>query len=333
MKKLFSFISMFCMSMIVFAQNTLVATLTHGNEISMYYGAYALQQANRAAQSGDVIHLSGGSFQASNITKGISLRGTGIDDVNPTYIIGGFEINIPSSDTCRLTMEGIYCYNGVTMRGTFNSPLFTKNLFTQITFTSTSTIKNALFANCKILRGNTNGTATTVQFINSYVSQIPVSDNSAAAFVNCVIDSKYDSFTGFAAHHMRNSNFLSCIFYTQECYSLPSSSTATNCVSIGCSDFFSGNPTNKGNTCLGKNEFEQLFKNFTGTYSRDQKFELCDEAKTKYLGTDGTEVGMHGGPLPYSSIPSYPRITKMNVANKATADGKLSVEIEVSAAE
>jgi hypothetical protein len=42
---------------------------------------------------------------------------------------------------------------------------------------------------------------------------------------------------------------------------------------------------------------------------------------------------MHGGVLPYDATPSYPQITRMNVANKTTADGKLSVEIEVSAAE
>jgi hypothetical protein len=75
-----------------------------------------------------------------------------------------------------------------------------------------------------------------------------------------------------------------------------------------------------------------LFKTFTGS-SDSTEFELTDEAKATYLGTDGKEVGMYGGDLPYSSTPSYPQITKMNVANKTTADGKLSVEIEVSAAE
>ena len=76
-----------------------------------------------------------------------------------------------------------------------------------------------------------------------------------------------------------------------------------------------------------------MFKSFTGSYSDNQTFELTDAAKAKYLGTDGTEVGMHGGVLPYDTTPSYPQITKMNVASKTTADGKLSVEIEVSAAE
>ena len=61
--------------------------------------------------------------------------------------------------------------------------------------------------------------------------------------------------------------------------------------------------------------------------------ELTDEAKTTFLGADGTQVGLYGGMLPYNSTPSYPRITKFDVAKKSTADGKLSVEIEVSAAQ
>ena len=64
-----------------------------------------------------------------------------------------------------------------------------------------------------------------------------------------------------------------------------------------------------------------------------ETFELTDEAKTKYLGTDGTEVGIYGGNLPFDPTPSNPQITKCNVASKSTADGKLSVDIEVRAAE
>lgn len=61
--------------------------------------------------------------------------------------------------------------------------------------------------------------------------------------------------------------------------------------------------------------------------------DLTDEAKAQYKGSDGTQVGMYGGTLPFNTTPSYPQITKMNVAKKTTADGKLSVEIEVSAAQ
>jgi hypothetical protein len=59
-------------------------------------------------------------------------------------------------------------------------------------------------------------------------------------------------------------------------------------------------------------------------------YKLTDEAAAKYLGTDGTQVGMYGGASPFSPIPNYPRIKKFNVASQPTADGKLDVEIQVS---
>ncbi len=70
------------------------------------------------------------------------------------------------------------------------------------------------------------------------------------------------------------------------------------------------------------------------TYVQDRyNFKLTDEAAAKYLGTDGTQVGMYGGNLIYDENPTIPQITKCNVAAKSTADGKLSVDIEVKAAE
>lgn len=62
-------------------------------------------------------------------------------------------------------------------------------------------------------------------------------------------------------------------------------------------------------------------------------YELTDEAKQEYVGNDGTEIGIYGGNLPWSTRILSPQITKCNVASKTTADGKLSVDIEVKAAE
>ena len=62
-------------------------------------------------------------------------------------------------------------------------------------------------------------------------------------------------------------------------------------------------------------------------------FELTETAVATYLGNDGTQVGIYGGNLPYDENPTIPQITKCNVASKSTADGKLSVDIEVKAAE
>jgi hypothetical protein len=81
-----------------------------------------------------------------------------------------------------------------------------------------------------------------------------------------------------------------------------------------------------------------LFKTYSQTnintfISDIDDFTLTDKAAAKYLGTDGTQVGIFGGSLPYDEEPTIPQITKCNVASKSTADGKLSVDIEVKAAE
>ena len=306
----------------------------------MYYGTYALRDAMNAAQSGDVINLSGGAFQAVNITKGITLRGTGIDDAAPTYISGNFTINVPTEDANRLSVEGIRSTGTITMKGTFNSPYFVKSAFYEFYY-DVPTIKNAMFADCRISGYFQLTGASTVQFINSYISYFHNENqkNTAASFINCVIcpsdkGSSWNIEHRAAVEYIQNSQLLNSIIYwkssTTQTYSLDQSSIATNCVAIGFDRLFNAQAANTNNKTA---TFTELFKTFTGSYSHSQQFELTDEAKTTYLGTDGTEVGMHGGVLPYDSTPSYPQITKMNVANKTTADGKLSVEIEVSAAE
>jgi hypothetical protein len=70
-----------------------------------------------------------------------------------------------------------------------------------------------------------------------------------------------------------------------------------------------------------------------GKWSDSETFELTDDCIANYKGTDGTQVGIYGGSMPFSITPSNPQITKCNVASKSTADGKLSVDITVQGAE
>ena len=330
MKKLFfTLVAAMLAATATFAQSTLVATLTHGENVTMYYGTYALRDAHKAAESGDVINLSGGAFQAIDITKAVTLRGSGIDAQDPTFIVNDLSINIPTTDTGRMSMEGIRCANRVYLKGTLTNAYFLKCQFYQMQCYSSSstTIKNAMLADCKVtntcyLYGN-----STFQFINSFVNGFDnQSDNVAASFINCVIR----GYSGYASN-FTYSQMVNCVICVSYNY-LPSSSVANNCVSVGVSsDIFQNTPSSTG--CKTVKSYAEVFKTFTGTYSDTETFELAEAAKTSYLGTDGMQVGMYGGVLPYSSTPSYPQITKMNVANKTTADGKLSVEIEVSAAQ
>ena len=68
MKKLFLSLVALVMATMSYAQSKLVATLTHGDKVTMYDGASAFKKAYNAAQSGDVITLSGGSFSGVTIS-------------------------------------------------------------------------------------------------------------------------------------------------------------------------------------------------------------------------------------------------------------------------
>lgn len=337
MKKFFfSLVAAMMAATATFAQSTLVATLTHGENVTMYYGTYALREAYDAAVSGDVINLSGGGFQAVDIAKALSLRGTGIDETTPTSIIGDFIINIPSTDTGRFSMEGIRCQGYITLTGAFDNPYFLKSQFGEIGFSSEPTIKNAMFVNCKITANwlSLSG-MSSAQFVNSYVSGFlnQSEATSSASFVNCIIRPRYGEYAG----DLRSCQLMNCILFnngSQYSSSLPSTTIASNCVAINDNGRMSGLFDNsQTNPNCGYAVYSEMFKDFTGEYSDSQTFELSEEGKKRQLGTDGSEIGLYGGLMPYTSIPSYPRITKMNVANKTTADGKLSVEIEVSAAQ
>ena len=311
------------------AQNTLVATLSHGDNITMYYGNNAFVNAHKAAVSGDIINLSGGTFTGTTITKAITIRGTGIDAANPTFI-GNTTIDIAADDACRFMMEGIRCTGELKFYDTNNYPTFQKCLFDKILpqgDTSRGHVRNAMYIDCKIIteyKSTTQSKSHAAQFINCYVSNVYHYNSTNDKYLNCIMNNH--------PANIRNSLLVNCIIFraSNTTNVLPATSIATNCVAINVPNTFNNS---QSNTDCTTSTFEEMFKDFTGTYTDAQTFELTEEAKAKFLGTDGTEVGMHGGVFPYTSTPSYPQITKMNVANKTTADGKLSVDIEVSAAQ
>lgn len=321
MKKFFVYlmavVTMAVCSVSAFAQNTLVATLTHGDEIRMFYGTNALQQACSAATHGDVINLSGGNFQSTKITKAVAVRGTGIHDANPTYIVNDFDVEIPANVTEKLSFEGCRITNTMTIKGTLSNAYFLKNSLAGVSvFSSNGKMDNGMFVNCDVYGMRLYG-QSTAQIINSYVEHFSNS-GKLASFVNCVIN------TNGYAHLYKCCQFVNCIMYGMSGGYFPSTCSAMNCVDVSGYKNALNNISLKENcSYAGMDIFQE-----SNVWN-----DLTDEAKAKYLGIDGTPVGKFGGMIPYNMTPSYPQITKMNVAAKTTADGKLSVEIGVSAAQ
>ena len=317
----------------VFAQSSLIATLSHEGEITAFYGANALKEAHEAAAHGDAITLSSGTFNATDITKAITLRGAGmqVDTVYntlPTIILGDFTINIAEDITQKLVIEGIYSDNKITIDGKLLNPRFFRNRFNEIaTATSCSGIIDAYVLHCKITQTFYNAPSEShISFVGSYVHHPQVYNGSRMSFINCVIDYIHCA-------HLEKCSFSNSILVGDGNFNyswLEESVTAYNCIAINC---FRTVFDKISNTTNVESSFDELFKDFTGTYNDNITFELTDEAKAKFLGTDDTQVGIYGGNFPYDPTTTNPHITKCNVAAKSTADGKLSVDIEVAGVE
>ena len=352
MKKiLLSFVA-FVFATVCLAQGSLLATLSHEGEISAYYGASALKAALTAAADGDVITLSSGQFTAVDITKAITLRGAGMsvnnDSTNThesTIIQGDFQINLDDSLQGRIIMEGLYVNGNVTYAGTLKNAQFLKCRFNLLAY-SNGKITNTSFIHCRFADYCKIAANSNASFINCVMNGIIQTNSSSnIEMANCFVHFFAKSYGRYPKDCL-NTYFKNCILtYNYDgsdssLFYLPTSCTAYNCIGLGGStiNIFSNIASkNNTNTWIGT-DASTIFKtykdfNTTNCISDSETFELTDEAKAKYLGVDGTQVGIHGGNLPYNEQPSTPQITKCNVAAKSTADGKLSVEIEVKAAE
>ena len=322
MKKLFfSLVAAIVAATATYAQSSLVATLSHNGEISVFHGASSLKQAMKAATHGDIITLASGRYDAADITKAITLRGAGMDEDTisgafRTHIVGNFNINISDAATEHLTIEGIYHDSWITISGTLNNTMFQKSQFRYIrTDKDDNTINSFTCIHCYIFSDIVFPNKTSATFINCVVSAPQNPNGGTMEFSNCII---LGNIAG-----IRNSSLTNCLIKV---------------------DYSTLNETNMASYCAGYSQGQSVFywinkqtnkrlKQFDALFKAGTFYELTDEAKQEYVGNDGKELGIHGGNLPWDSHILTPQITKCNVAAKTTADGKLSVDIEVKAAE
>ena len=331
MKKLFlSLVAVIVAATTIHAQDVYVATLNHEGTITEYYGATAFQNAYNAAVDGDVITLSAGVFTVVNnstgssavtLNKAIIVRGNGIDNESPTTISGRSFF-----ENSGMTYEGIIFTN--MEFDTVDNATFIKCRFKDQASNSInqlSKVTNSTFTNCVIGRCRAYSSDNLV-FNNCYIYIGSTFENST--LFNCIVRGAVASNAQYT-----DCSFTNCVIATN--VNMLASNKIANCIGI------STNTTNT--TDVFKNIVESInssiatttvFNSWSDVIDTNnlspESFELSDEGKA-YLGVDGTQVGMLGGNYPYNPIVSIPRITKCEVAEKATADGKLSVNIEVTA--
>lgn len=319
-----------------FAQQQM-ATLNHNDTITVFYGPYALKDAHNAAVAGDIVTLSSGSFSSCDITKAITIRGAGfytdsIARTHPTIITGTFILSTPNDSIHNFVMEGINV-NGYLRYRKVNNARFNRCYISEFKYYSNSggeygICKNTEFVNCIIKECNApdkSNDKSSFIIVNSVLYHSEMNSNN----VNMI-----NSIMLMQNAHSNTSAYNSILVKNNSTGYINSNSVAYNCIFI-INGVWS-NPNN--NTNITFNNLSDVFETFhksnngsfsTSDFSIDERYILKEEIATSFLGSDGTEVGIHGGMFPFDTRPSYMVVKKCNVANKSTIDGKLSVDIEV----
>lgn len=358
MKKLFlSLVAAIVTATATYAQSGTLAVLSHGEKLSTFYGSTALKSAMNAAVHGDVITLSSGTFEAADITKAVTIRGAGtetdtIAKTYPTILTNGFKIDVPDSISQRLNMEGIYHDFTINCNNTLKNATFQKCRF--YNFTANGYLKNVTFMHCKFVKTfYKNAGGNTVMFLNCMITNPYFGAYATNTFelTNCVIRwtgetpmSNYSTYSIPAASMY--AIYKNCIIYSAYSssyssdgnYRLNSTNSIYNCLGIGTSssvssNLFSYHTNTAGSSFKITTNVSSVFADFNGSYTDVVTFKLTDTAKKTYLGDDGTELGLYGGSLPYSTKVLSPQITKCVVAPKTTPEGKLSIDMEVKGVE
>ncbi len=308
------------MSIIAFsatAQTTQLATLQHQDQVSIFYGAESLKQAVAAASDGDVITLSAGQFDAPTFNKELTVRGAGMGIIDapgysiPTIINGTFKamkkLSIEAVDIDRLYVAEdvtiVKCHINKLTASTFE-------------YAGNVTIIQSDLSIEELRKGSITGINS--RFVNSFVYSY-----KSANLINCVLH--YN--VSYSSGDLFNLTLTNCIIRNTAPYMTiyldkNNGAAAYNCILCGN---IRSRDVSLDSTNLIRTDITTVFKD-------EGFYELQDEFKS-FATTDGTEVGIYGGNLGFTQTPNNPKITKFTVAPRTSADGKLSVEIQVEGME
>jgi len=367
MKKLFLFMAgIVSFTAVCQAQLVNVAVLQHQGKISAYYSQEAFQQAYNAAEDGDTIMLSGGEFTFSGkFEKGLTVRGTGTENAYPTIIKSAVSFYSYTTDL-KTTLEGIIfrsntnVYND-SIQNSLGKIDFVKCICSTVNFSigNNPTVQSGpvtRFTNCSIYKlYSSEKSRPSATFANCYVGPLAVWNSKASNtyFINCIIDwgtdHVYTSSYKYAPFTAQYINFINCIFIASNNYStvdskgdlinggyyvyaIHFSANVVNCLGVNGYYLFHHNSGTNISYC---DELDEIFVRYEYSYDEDEDIEyfsdyhLTSSAAAKYLGTDGTQVGMYGGVSPYTMKVSYPVITTLQADSKTDKNGKLNITVGV----
>lgn len=344
MKKIITLCVALCATVATFAQQQM-AILSHNDSLSAYYGVNAFIDAYSAAVTGDMITLSSGTFTVNNISKAITIRGNGFEEdtiagTRPTILKksnGPIQMNVPSDSIHSLIIEGIK-FSSNTAFVNLYSPQFIKCKFAEFYASgsnSNAIMTDAFFSDCvmnelSLSEGMPQATHRNTNFVNCVILSIINRAPNNCNMFNCIAGLANSKLTTVNADGPAYT-CTNCILYSNAPSNVTNNTSyCTNCIGINTGSdtslsYFSN--TQHGNRNFFR--FQSVFKYYRGSLSNGVTYELLDSIANTIVGTDGTEIGVYGGMLPFTSRVNTSRYIRCNVAPHTTLDGKLSVDIEV----
>lgn len=307
-----------CMMAAQGQNDVMTATLQHGNELTVFKMANALNEAINAAVDGDVITLSEGTFNAFTIDgKSLTIYGAGFEDddvtgTRATQINGQSYIQGTISN---LHIEG--CVVGIGVSNCNIESLRIQNCkISGVSWSGSGTLLDMmLYSN--VITGNIYGNSSfqfnSVMISNCYVDGIIAyfPTLSSVLIDHCVLNKG-----GHGIYYYSNS-----IFAKNDVYLLSTGTVVKNCI------FYANRnaETIQQENCyfnIGSGIFTDADG---GAYSADRTFEI--QQPDVWIGTDGTQIGLYGG-QGWSKIPRVPVIKSLGL-NVEGSSLKINYEAEI----
>lgn len=324
MKKILMVLACFTLVSMTAAAQLAQITLMHDGGATQY-NANQTAEALEAAQDGDVLYFTEGSYTGGiTVTKRVALVGVG----QGTVINGDVTINLSEGIAAMPAqmLDALQINGNITVRSNTDGLKIRKvkcNSFKPYN-TATTVVTNCTIDRCFIAGSMQLGPKMEgVTVLNTKIKELSgqAAMASAANFINCNI------------HHIYNglsTNRLLATLINSIIYTATSSNLHPDCMFINC--LASSNAganievVMKGgvaNNCY----FDVIF------FMQESNMELKDIAADfydSYPGTDGTPVGITGGVAPFTLVPSAPRITESTI--KVDPEKKvLNVNLKVAA--
>ena len=317
-----------------------IAALHQSGQTTFFSGLEAFQQAYAAAENGATIYLSGGGFLApDSIAKTITVFGVGhhpeyTGATGQTAVSGNMNIVMGSDDSY---FEGIH-FQGALEFGTnrqITNLVFRRCRIDGRIYSNSGTgnvfhIQNMLITEC-VLHGN--NSYNLYNFRDLIITNSIIGGSFQGALFVTIANSILLTTSTMAIWNFRNSTVKNCIIVSN----LSSRSTFTDNSMLNNVLFNVQSTINWGVSTVHSNNYYNVGRDNFFVDQDGAQFSYTDDyslqSPGQYLGNDGSQAGIYGGMHPFKegSIPMIPHVVRKSISHSIDAEGKLQVEIEVSA--